>query len=463
MSLLINGYSCRSIHFTGILGSGMSALAQYSKWIGLSVSGSDRMLDSPDTEPIKSGLEAVGCKLFPQDGSGINRSVQAVCISTAIEESNPEIAAARAFNIPIIHRSDLLASFVSSRKTIAVAGTSGKSTVTAMIFEFLSHCGKSPSLISGANLLRLQKDGLIGNAFFGNSDFLVIEADESDGSLVKYSPFISVILNISKDHKPVPEVLGMFSRLASQSKVTVINADDNGLSGIEADLRFSLHKKADLFPSEIKFLPRSSSMLCDTTLYTLPFPGEHNLSNCAAALSVCRYLGCKESDLSEAVSSFKGVARRFSVLPTSGGVFIVDDFAHNPEKIKAAIKASRGISTRLSVIYQPHGFGPTRFLKDEYVEVFGSQLTANDTLYLLPIYYAGGTAKKDISSTDIIEALGDVPFKAIVPENRQELLDHLKSVRSGECILLMGARDPSLSPFARQIASLFGGVTDQTE
>lgn len=213
----------------------MSALAQYSKWIGLSVSGSDRMLDSPDTEPIKSGLEAVGCKLFPQDGSGINRSVQAVCISTAIEESNPEIAAARAFNIPIIHRSDLLASFVSSRKTIAVAGTSGKSTVTAMIFEFLSHCGKSPSLISGANLLRLQKDGLIGNAFFGNSDFLVIEADESDGSLVKYSPFISVILNISKDHKPVPEVLGMFSRLASQSKVTVINADDNGLSGIEAE------------------------------------------------------------------------------------------------------------------------------------------------------------------------------------------------------------------------------------
>ncbi|HON10986.1 MAG TPA: Mur ligase family protein [Chitinispirillaceae bacterium] len=463
MSLLINNTPCNSIHFAGILGSGMSALAQFSRWMGLSVSGSDRMLESRDTAAMKKGLQETGCILYPQDGSGVNGSTDAVCVSTAIEDSNPDIAAARELNIPVIHRSDLLSAIISTRKTIAVAGTSGKSTVTAMIFEFLSHCGKSPSLISGASLLRLQNDGLIGNAYYGKSDLLVVEADESDGSLVKYSPYISVFLNISKDHKPVPEILKMFSELVSRSQISVINADDAGLGELRADLRFSIHKEADFSASDIEFSPCSSSMTLGSTRFCLPIPGEHNLSNCAAALGVCRYLGCDESLLSEAVSSYKGVARRFSILHTAGGITVVDDFAHNPEKIKAAVKASRGISQRLFIIYQPHGFGPTRFLKDEYVEVFRTQIRPEDTLYLLPIYYAGGTAQKDISSSDIINALGSVAFEASAPESREALLEKLKrSVVAGDCILLMGARDPSLSSFASQIASLFGGVKTQT-
>ena len=252
MSILLNGKNCKSIHFTGILGSGMSALAQYAIWQGVKVTGSDRLLESEDTIAVRSALVKIGCSLFPQDGSGIDASTEAVCISTAIENSNPDIATALSMHIPLIHRSDLLASIIESRKTIAVAGTSGKSTVTAMIFEFLSSCGKEPSLISGASLLRLKKEGLIGNAYCGGSEFLVVEADESDGSLVKYSPFISVFLNVSKDHKTVSEVIELFRQLASRSTHTIGNADDPNLSGIDAEIKFGIEKSADWNPDHIR-------------------------------------------------------------------------------------------------------------------------------------------------------------------------------------------------------------------
>ena len=149
--------------------------------------------------------------------------------------------------------------------------------------------------------------------------------------------------------------------------------------------------------------------------YHLPVPGSHNLSNCAAALCICEYLGCDPVKLADAVRDYQGVSRRFKVYSTRDDVFVVDDFAHNPEKIKAAVTAARGLSKRLTVIYQPHGFGPTRFLKNEYIDVFKKHLTSEDTLYLLPIYYAGGTAQKDISSAAIVEEMGQVSFKAHAP------------------------------------------------
>ncbi len=184
-AIVINERPCRSIHFAGIFGSGMSAIAQYLRFQGITVSGSDRFHASEDTASIRRSLEGLGCAIVPQDGSGFGEDIDVVCVSTAIEDSNPDIAASRNRGIPIVHRSDVLSALIASKKTIAVAGTSGKSTVTAMIFEFLTACGKSPSLISGAGLRRLEKQGLIGNAFCGGSDLLVVEADESDGTLVK--------------------------------------------------------------------------------------------------------------------------------------------------------------------------------------------------------------------------------------------------------------------------------------
>jgi len=453
----IGGRSYRSVHFTGIFGSGMSALAQYLRFQGIAVSGSDRLLGSDDTVSMQGMLEELGCAVVDQDGSGVNADIGAVCVSTAIEESNPDIAVARALSIPIVHRSDLLAAIIGSKRTIAVAGTSGKSTVTAMIFELLTACGKSPSLISGAPLRRLERQGLIGNAFSGGSDLLVVEADESDGTLVKYFPEFTVVLNISKDHKEIGEIKGLFERLLSQSTWTAVNADDPVLAALPATVGFGRSSSASWRPDDEQLSATSVRLFRNGIEYHLPFPGGHNLENLRAALCVCEHLGCEGLVLAAAVRDFEGAARRFAVTETAQNVYVVDDFAHNPAKIAAAVGAARGLSGRIIAVYQPHGFGPTRFLKDEYIATFRAVFQRDDSLYLLPIYYAGGTAQRDISSEDIIEGLGPVSFNAQAVKDRDELLTALKAdARPGDCVLVMGARDPSLSSLVRKVTDLFG-------
>jgi UDP-N-acetylmuramate--alanine ligase len=425
----------------------------------------------------------------------VSADTDIACVSTAIEDTNPDIAAARAQGIPIVHRSDLLASIIATKRTIAVAGTSGKSTVTAMIFEFLTACEKSPSLISGAGLRRLEQQGLIGNAYSGGSDLLVVEADESDGTLVKYRPQATVILNVSKDHKGVDELAKMFETLASQSPWTASNADDPILASLPATVRFGKNGSASWQPDCEELLPTSVKLFRNNTEYHLPLPGEHNLENLRAALCVCEQFGCNGTALVDAVKNYDGVARRFSITQTRQSVTVVDDFAHNPIKIAAAVSAARGLSNRILAVYQPHGFGPTRFLKDEYIATFRTIFRNNDSLYLLPIYYAGGTAQKNISSEDIIQGLGPVAvepppasrpvgarisrppvdydalpsrerggmqvagFKAQAVRDRDDLLTQLKTdATSGDCVLVMGARDPSLPALVRKIVELFGGA-----
>lgn len=430
----------------------MSAIAQYLRWDGLTISGSDRLLTSEDTVVIRDILKSMGCKLFNQDGTGINEAIDAICISSAIEDTNPEIVAAKKFNIPVFHRSDVLAAIVSSKKTIAVAGTSGKSTVTAMIFEFLSYCDKTPSLISGAALKRLESTGLIGNAFHGSSDLLVIEADESDGTLTKYHPYISVILNVSKDHKPIPELMELFRTLIENTSLPIVNNDDPLLRTLNTNETFGILSDARWKADKYILDKLSGTLVMNETHYTLNLPGIHNLSNLAAALTVCKLTGCDELKLTKAVQTYEGVARRFTIHKTSSDVYIVDDFAHNPEKIKAAVNAARNLSPQLIAIYQPHGFGPTRFLKDDYVDTFKSIFKKGDALFLLPIYYAGGTAQKDISSQMLIDAMGEIEFSALAPSNREELLVLLNPMlKKGSCVLSMGARDPSLANFALSI------------
>ena len=457
--LVIDERRCRGVHFTGIFGSGMSALAQYLRFQGITVSGSDRLLASEDTAFIRQSLERLGCAVAPQDGSGVTADTDVVCVSTAIEEANPDITAARSLGITVVYRSDVLAAIIATAKTIAVAGTSGKSTVTAMIFEFLTACGKSPSLISGAPLRRLEKQGLIGNAWSGGSDLLVVEADESDGTLVKYRPEASVILNVSKDHKSIDEVTNLFATLASHSAWTASNADDPILACLPATMRFGRNKTASWHPDREELLPTAIKLVRNNTEYRLPLPGEHNLENLAAALCVCEHFGCEQTALAEAVRNYEGVARRFSVTRTQGNVQVVDDFAHNPAKIAAAVRAARGLSDRIIAIYQPHGFAPTRFLKDDYIATFRAAFRQHDSLYLLPIYYAGGTAQKDISSEDIIQGLGPVAFHAHAAGDRNELLARIKTdARPGDCVLLMGARDPSLPAFVKKIVEVLGGA-----
>lgn len=450
MSLSINDLACRRLHFAGILGSGMSALAQYCAWDGIAVSGSDRLLESPDVFDIQDKLATAGCTLLPQDGSAVSGEIDALVVSTAIEESNPEIAAARAAKVPILHRSDVLAAIVSSRKTVAVAGTSGKSTVTAMIWEFLDACGMSPSLVTGAPLVRLEKRGLIGNAFKGVSDILVIEADESDGTCAKYKPYLSVFLNVSKDHKPIPETLSLFATLAKRSEITVANADDPRLAPLNATKSFGI--SAAFAPDNVLSTAPSVSFSRGNAIYTLPLPGEHNLSNLLAALCVCDALGCDGACLARASSAYQGVSRRFSLVTLQNGIRVIDDYAHNPEKIRAALRTAHLFSKRVLSVFQPHGFGPTRFLRDEFVAMFSEELKDGDMLFLLPIYYVGGTAQKDISSNDIADLVRAKGKAAATPADRAELVTLLKnSAAPGDSVLLMGARDPSLAGLTEKI------------
>jgi len=454
LSLLINKKKYSSLHFVGILGSGMSAIAQYLTWSSVQVSGSDRLINTETTKYIQDTLESIGCRIYKQDGSGIMADTEGLVLSTAIEDSNPDIAKARRNNIPVFHRSDVLAAIVNTKKTIAVAGTSGKSTVAALTFHLLSSCGKKPSLISGGNLNELVERGFIGNAYHDTSDLLVIEADESDGSLVKYKPYISIFLNLSKDHKPVTETLQLFHSLAKQSSHVFCNYDDRSLRSIQPTQRFGLNNKADLFPDTTKLHDTSSSLILGKDTFTTPFPGKYSLYNLLAALTICKFLDCDSNSLSKSSETYKGIQRRFNCYKTAKGVTIIDDYAHNPEKINAILETVQNISPVIYALFQPHGFAPTRFLLPELIEVFKNRLRESDVLYLLPIYYAGGTVNKDISSMDIAEGLHPGRGEVITPGHRDDVISHIASrAKPGDIVISMGARDPSLPEFARSIAA----------
>jgi UDP-N-acetylmuramate--alanine ligase len=455
LSLSIDGQNFSSLHFAGIMGSGMSAIAQYLAWYGYEITGSDRIALSGEMKDCKEKLERCGCTIFPQDGSGVTAATEALVISSAIEDDNADIAAARKRGIPILHRSDVLAAIVVIHRTIAICGTSGKSTVAAMIFEILRACGKSPSLITGANLIRLNQEGLLGNAFKGDSGILVMEADESDGTLVKYRPEKAVFLNISKDHKSVIETRELFERLSKQTSYVIKNADDPELNSIPASRTFGLMGPADCGPEAVQVVTPHVRFTLKGMDFVLPLPGYHNLSNALGALCVCESQGCQLGAMVEPLREFRGIMRRFSVSRTAKGITVIDDYAHNPEKISAALLTARDLGARVFAIFQPHGYGPTRFLKDELVDTFARLIRDTDEVHFLPIYYAGGTVKKDISSADLAEQVGKRVVMAYAPQNRKELVAGLKPrVKPGDVVILMGARDPTLSLLAQEIKNI---------
>jgi UDP-N-acetylmuramate--alanine ligase len=452
LSISIDGRNFSSLHFAGIMGSGMSAIAQYLAWSGHAITGSDRIAFAGEMKDCKEKLERCGCRIFPQDGSGITVATEALVISTAIEDDNADIAAARKRGINILHRSDILAALVASHRTIAVCGTSGKSTVAAMIFEILRARGQSPSLITGANLIRLNEERLLGNAFKGDSGILVIEADESDGTLVKYRPEKAVFLNISKDHKSVIETLGLFERLSGQTPFVIKNADDPGLYSIHAAHRYGFSDRADCRPEGVRAVTPFVQFTLKGTDFELPLPGTHNLSNALAAICVCESQGCQLEEMVEPLREFRGIMRRFSVWRTPKGITVIDDYAHNPEKIKAAILTARDFGERVFAVFQPHGYGPTRFLKDEWVDTFARLIRGTDEVHFLPIYYAGGTVQKDISSVDLADRVNQRGVMSAAPQNRGGLIAGLKQrVKPGDVVLLMGARDPTLALLAQEI------------
>ena len=336
-------------------------------------------------------------------------------------------------------------------RTIAVTGTSGKSTVVAMIFEILEAAGRGPSVITGGALIALQKRGLTGNAFRGKSDLLVVEADESDGSLVNYRPAVGVFLNLTKDHLEVSALRDIFLKFRANVTTALVNADDAALADIHADSSFGL-SSGSIHAEDLQLSAAGSTFRVKDVSFKLPVPGRHNAENAVAAIAACTNEGVSLADCSRALASFQGVARRFQSLGSARGAEVVDDFAHNPAKIAATMTAAHLRARRILAVYQPHGFAPTRHLKNELIAAFAEGLRPEDRLWLPDIYYVGGTASKDISSRDVVDPLRAKGLNALhIPERAAIVALITAEAKAGDLVLVMGARDPSLSDFALAI------------
>lgn len=439
-------------HYAGLGGSGMSALAQYQVMRGGVASGSDRGFDRGERPESREQLERLGIRVTPQDGSGIEGAA-ALVVSTAVEAQVPDVAAARRLELPVVHRSEMLAHWVAHTRSIAVSGTSGKSTVVAMVFEALRGAGRDPSVITGGDLVCLEDEGLWGNAWAGTSDLLVVEADESDGSLVRYRPAIGVALNLTRDHKTEAEVLGMFETLRGRTRERFVCGEDHALATLQAGaLVFGTSERAHVRATSIVLHPDHSTFEVDGVPVRLPVPGRHNVDNALAAIAVGVALGVPVAELAAPLARFRGVGRRFQSLGSARGIEVIDDFAHNPAKIAAAIATAHQRAKRVLAVFQPHGYGPTRFLREDLVDTFCSQLRSGDRVWLLEVFYAGGSAVRDFSAADLVSDMADRGAAAEFAPSRAALLERLAdAARPGDLVLVMGARDPSLTRFAGEL------------
>ena len=448
-------------HYAGVGGSGMSALAQFQAMLGGHASGSDRGFDHGERAEARAQLERLHVQVWPQDGSGLAGDCGALVVSTAVEESVPDVAAARARALPIVHRSEMLAYWVSEFRSVAVSGTSGKSTTTAMVFEILRGAGRDPSVITGGDLVALQEQGYWGNAWAGSthpkhgSGPLVVEADESDGSLVRYQPALSVCLNLSRDHKSEDEVAAMFRVLKRRTREAFVCGEE----GIPDDLKqgaivFGFGAGAAVRGTGLELAPASARFRVEGVEFTLPVPGAHNVENALGAIAACRALGVELAEMVAPLARFRGVARRFQSLGTARGVEVVDDFAHNPAKIAASLAVARLRARRVLAVYQPHGYGPTRFLRDGFVDTFATRTEPGDKVWMLEIFYAGGTATRDFSSADLVRDIVARGREAEFAPSREWLVRRIVEVAEpGDIVLVMGARDPSLTTFASDVLS----------
>ena len=444
------------IFFIGIAGAGMSALAQYLAGEEHQVSGSDRYFTAGEYNETREKLEAERISCFPQTGDGISDKIQLVIVSTAVEDSVPEVQRAKELNIPIIKRSDLLAMIAETKRTIAVGGTSGKSTTGGMLFQILDHAGYDPGIISGAGLVTLIRKGKIGNAKQGKGEWLIIEADESDGSIVKYHPEIGILLNIDKDHQEISELLEIFSTFKKNTTGQFVVNRSNTLSaslsaGIKNDFSSDGHD-AGYRASELKQEGMRISFNINDTAFALQTIGKHNMENALAAAAVADIIGIPLSVSADALKTYEGIYRRHQLLGEKNGIKVIDDYAHNPAKCASSIAACQPIATKVIAWFQPHGYGPTRFLKDDFIKEIAAVLRPEDEIWMSEIFYAGGTAVKDISANELVEGIRAAGKNAYFVEDRNELLEQLRIHFTNDCVLLlMGARDPGLEAFSKEL------------
>ena len=444
--------------FCGIGGSGMMPLAMIVAARGARVSGSDRSLDQGRIAEKFAALEKLGIGLFPQDGSGV-ASGQVFVASAAVEENVPDVSAANRLGLERLSRADLLAQlFNASAERLAVGGTSGKSTVTGMIGWILDMAGRDPTIMNGAVMKNyVRPDAPFASARVGAGNAFVSEVDESDGSIALYTPDIAVLNNVALDHKSMEELRRLFGDFVGGARVAVINADnDEALALAGANARtFGFGKDADLRGTELVERPDGVDFLANGVPVSLNVPGRHNAANALAALAAAESTGVPLAQGAAALASFAGLRRRLDLVGSRHGVTVIDDFGHNPDKIGATLDTLHAFPGRLLVMFQPHGYGPLRLMRRELAETFRTRLGAEDRLFLPDPAYYGGTVDRSQGSDVLAEAVG--PRAEHVPDRATIGARLIAEARAGDRILIMGARDDTLSSFAADLLERLDG------
>lgn len=457
----------KNYFFCGIGGSGMLPLAMILRAQGHKVEGSDRSLDQGRTPEKFQYLRLHGICLYPQNGSGLTRPDQILVASAAVEDTVPDVAAASSVGASRLTRAELLADlFNAAAQSIAVGGTSGKSTTTGMIGWILTEAGQEPTIVNGAVMKNfVTPDEPFASAVSGGSDLFVSEVDESDGSIALFSPRVAVLNNIAFDHKPLDELRALFQDFVGKAETAVLNLDNDETAAIAANLgagharTYSLvEPSADLYADDLVPAPDGIAFNVTeqasglTVEVKLPMPGAHNVANALAALAAARACGVPIPDGASALGIFGGIRRRLELVGTSNGVTVIDDFGHNPDKIAATLSSLHDFPGRLLVMFQPHGFGPLALMKDAFIDCFAKGLEGDDVLIMPePIYY-GGTVERKVSSEDIASAVRSRGRQAHAFADRGTCGDKLIELsREGDRIVVMGARDDTLSTFAASL------------
>ncbi|MGX1747704.1 MULTISPECIES: UDP-N-acetylmuramate--L-alanine ligase [unclassified Brevundimonas] len=452
--------------FCGVGGSGMMPLAMIVQASGARIAGSDRALDQGRTPEKFDWLRAHGVTLHPQDGSGVVSADQVVVATGAVEDTVPDIGSAKRVGAVIKTRPQLLSELFNAAPTsIGVAGTSGKSTITGMVAWILDQAGRAPTVVNGAVMKNFASpDQPFASALIGGPNLFVAEVDESDGSIARYAPTVAVVSNISLDHKSMEELRDLFGGFVGWATTAVLNLDNPETAALAQTLApgkaitFALGEEdADLSAHDLEPLPTGMRFELRVRgeaarAVTLNVPGAHNVANALAALGAVKALGVPVDQAVAALETFSGIRRRLEVVGTRNGVTVIDDFAHNPDKIAATLKTLHAFDGRLLILFQPHGFGPLKLMKQEFIAGFAGLMRQDDLLLMPePVYY-GGTTDRSVGSEDIAAGVRAAGRQALALATRADCGDRIvETAQPGDRVVVMGARDDSLSTFAAEL------------
>jgi UDP-N-acetylmuramate--alanine ligase len=452
------------VFFSGIGGSGMLPLASIVRAAGAKVAGSDRSLDAGRTPHKFDYLRSLGIQLFPQDGSGLQKGMTLVT-SAAVEPTVPDVVRARELGLAHLTRPQFLARLLNAaQRSVAVGGTSGKSTVTGMIGWILHACHRQPTVMNGAVMKNfVTPSAPFASALVGDPELFVSEVDESDGSIALYRPEIAVLTNISLDHKEMVELRGLFAHFLNASRKAVLNLDDPEVRALSetvpADkvIAFGFDSPgADFMGKDLQLQANGVTFAIEAEgerhEVRLAASGRHNASNALAAIAASRALGVRIEDAVNALARFEGLRRRMETVGSAAGVTVIDDFAHNPDKIDATLATLRAHPGRLLIMFQPHGYGPLTKMGEQLADSFARGLGPEDRLYLPDPVYHGGTVERARGSDWLAEQINVRERHAEHISERAAIGEAiLGEAKADDRIVIMGARDDTLSEFAREL------------